>query len=140
MWTGILGEPTLSRVLPRNLKLWGELPAAAGRAFLIAKDAVGNVIELLDGPSPMAYHTVRQCEQELDDLESDIDEKLPHAITRVSEARARGLLASLRFITELERVGDLMLGVANRLRLPSNCMPPGHHTVQAHGVSTGFHD
>jgi hypothetical protein len=55
MWTGILGEPTLSRVLPRNLKLWGELPAAAGRAFLIAKDAVGNVIELLDGSSPMAY-------------------------------------------------------------------------------------
>jgi phosphate uptake regulator len=49
---------------------------------------------------------------------------LLHAITRVSEARARGLLACLRFITELERVGDLMLGVANRLRLPSNCMPP----------------
>src|SRR5262249_40995635 len=44
------------------------------------------------------------------------------AITRVSEDKARELLACLKFITDLERIGDLLLSAA--LRLQSRGGPP----------------
>jgi phosphate transport system protein len=90
------------------------LPDAAARACLIAKDATANLREFLTTSSRMAFLTVQQCERELDQMERQIDETLPAAITRVGEARARELLASLRFITDLERIGDLLSWVGNR--------------------------
>ena len=77
-----------------------------------------NVTDLVETGSQMAFLTVKQCEQELDQMESAIDEKLPRAITKVGEQRARELLAALRFSTETERIGDLMMGIAHRTRLP----------------------
>src|SRR5438093_11866201 len=71
----------------------------------------------------MALLAVRDCEKELDRIESQIDEQLPAAITQVSEPEARELLACLRFSTDLERIGDLLWGVGQRaqslqVRLP----------------------
>lgn len=60
----------------------------------------------------MAFLAIRDCEQELDQIERYIDEHMPGAITQVSESKARQLLASLKAITDLERIGDLVLGVA----------------------------
>ncbi len=85
-------------------------------ACLVARDAVFNLVELLDGSSGMAYLTVRDCERELDKLEQEIDERLPSAITRVGEKKARELLACLRFITDLERIGDLIWWIAQRIQ------------------------
>ncbi len=85
------------------------------RAFLIAKDAAANLQEFVEESSRMAFLAVRDCERELDQIERDIDEQLPAAITRVGERKARELLASLRFITDLERIGDLMWWVAQKL-------------------------
>ena len=62
----------------------------------------------------MALLAVRDCEKELDRIESYIDEKLPHAMTEVTEPQARELLACLRFSMELERIGDLLWGVGLR--------------------------
>ena len=36
----------------------------------------------------MAFLTIRDCEQELDQIERQIDERIAGAITRVGEARA----------------------------------------------------
>jgi phosphate transport system protein len=96
-----------------------EISETASRAILTAKDAVMNVIDLIETGSQMAFLTVKQCEQELDQMESAIDEKLPPAITKVGERRARELLAALRFSAETERIGDLIMGIAHRLRLPN---------------------
>ena len=96
-----------------------EITETASRGILTAKDAVMNVIDLVETGSQMAFLTVKQCEQELDQMESAIDEKLPRAITKVGEQRARELLAALRFSTETERIGDLIMGIAHRLRLPN---------------------
>lgn len=85
------------------------------RAFLITRDAVANLREFLDDSSRMAFLTVKECERELDQLEREIDEQLPSAITRVGERKARELVACLRFITDLERVGDLVWWIALRL-------------------------
>jgi phosphate transport system protein len=85
------------------------------RACLIAKDAAFNVQDYIENSSNIAFVAVRQCEKELDQIERDIDQLLPSAITEVSEPEARQLLACLKFITDLERIGDLLSSAANGL-------------------------
>jgi len=86
------------------------------RACLVATDAAFNIKDFLTNSSHMALLTVRDCEKELDRIERQIDEQLPAAITQVTEPEARELLAVLRFSTELERIGDLLLGVGQRVQ------------------------
>jgi phosphate transport system protein len=91
------------------------LTELALRACLVASDAAFNLKDFLSNASRMAFLSVRDCEQELDRIEREIDEQLPAAITQVSEPEARELLACLRFSTDLERIGDLLLSVAHRV-------------------------
>jgi len=84
------------------------------KACLIARDAAFNVRDLLTHSSRMAFLAIKDCEKELDQIERQIDERLPAAITRVNEARARQLLSSLKSTTDLERIGDLVMSVAMR--------------------------
>jgi phosphate transport system protein len=97
--------------VPRN---GNELTELALRACLIASDAASNTKEFLANSSRLAFLAVRDCEKELDRIEQQIDEQLPSAITDVGELEARELLACLRFSTNLERIGDLLWGVAQR--------------------------
>ena len=92
-----------------------ELTQMALKACLIARDATFNMRELLTSSSRMAFLAIRDCEKELDQIERYIDEHMPGAITQVSESKARQLLASLKFITDLERIGDLIQGAAQRV-------------------------
>lgn len=100
-----------------------ELTAMIQRACLVAKDAVFNVRDYIESSSSLAYVAVKQCEKELDDIERDIDESLPAAITEVTESEARQLLACLKFITDLERIGDLMWSVTQRVQQMSGRLP-----------------
>jgi phosphate transport system protein len=93
-----------------------DLTRTALKAFLIARDAAFNVRDLLTHSSRMAFLAIKECEQELDVIERYIDERLPAAITRVNEARARQLLTSLKCTTDLERIGDLVMSVAMRVQ------------------------
>ena len=93
-----------------------ELSRTALRAFLIARDAAFNLRDLLTHSSRMAFLAIKDCEKELDIIERYIDDRLPAAITRVNEARARQLLTSLKCTTDLERIGDLMMSVAMRVQ------------------------
>jgi phosphate transport system protein len=93
-----------------------DLARTALKAFLIARDAAFNVRDLLTHSSRMAFLAIKECEQELDIIERYIDDRLPAAITRVNEARARQLLTSLKCTTDLERIGDLMMSVAMRVQ------------------------
>jgi phosphate transport system protein len=100
-----------------------DLSQTALKAFLIARDAVFNMRDLLTHSSRMAFLAVKECEQELDIIERYIDDKLPAAITRVNEARARQLLTSLKCTTDLERIGDLMMSVAMRVQSRTEKIP-----------------
>src|SRR3984885_10751766 len=93
-----------------------DLSRTALKAFLIARDAAFNMRDLLTHSSRMAFLAIKECEQELDIIERYIDDRLPAAITRVNEARARQLLTSLKCTTDLERIGDLMMSVAMRVQ------------------------
>ena len=100
-----------------------DLARLALKACLIARDAAFNVRDLLTHSSRMAFLAIKDCEKELDQIERQIDERLPAAITRVNEARARQLLSSLKSATDLERIGDLVMSVALRAQARPKKMP-----------------
>ena len=100
-----------------------ELTALVLRACLIARDSVFNVGDFLADSSRMALITIKDCEKELDQIERKIDEHLPGAITRVGEAKARQLLACLKFITDLERIGDLAYSAVMQLQSRREKLP-----------------
>src|SRR5271157_468256 len=80
--------------------------AARIAAGIVAEGIATGVPSLLDG--------VREREKELDTLDRIIDQGVTSVITKVSEADARELLACLKFIIDLERIGDLLLNCSNR--------------------------
>src|SRR5215472_8160752 len=100
-----------------------DLSNLALKACLIARDAAFNVHDLLTNSSRMAFLAIKECEKELDLLERQIDERLPAAITRVNEHRARQLLSSLKSTTDLERIGDLVMSVALRVQARTSKIP-----------------
>jgi phosphate transport system protein len=100
-----------------------DLAGLALKACLIARDAAFNVRDLLTHSSRMAFLAIKDCEKELDLIERQIDERLPEAITRVNESRARKLLSSLKSTTDLERIGDLVMSVALRVQGRSARIP-----------------
>lgn len=100
-----------------------ELTRLALKACLIARDAAFNVRDLLTSSSRMAFLAIKDCEKELDLIERQIDERLPAAITRVNEVRARQLLSTLKSTTDLERIGDLVMSVAMRHQARTTKIP-----------------
>lgn len=100
-----------------------DLASLSLKACLIARDAAFNLRDLLTNSSQMAFLAIKDCEKELDVIERQIDDRLPAAITRVSEARARQLLSSLKSTTDLERIGDLVLSVALRVQARTARIP-----------------
>ncbi len=83
-------------------------------ACRIARAAAGIVAEGIATGVPSLFDGVRAREQDLDNLDHEIDQDVTAVITRVNEEQARELLACLKFITDLERVGDLLLNCSNR--------------------------
>lgn len=100
-----------------------ELTSMVIKACLIARDAVFNVRDFLSSGSRMAMLAIKECEKELDQIERKIDEQLPAAITRVGEAKARQLLACLKFIIDLERIGDLAYSASMQLQSIQESLP-----------------
>ena len=114
------GSQDAGRAKPRSAD---DLTNLALKACLIARDAAFNVRDLLTSSSRMAFLAIKDCEKELDLIERQIDERMPAAITRVSEARARQLLSSLKSTTDLERIGDLVMSVALRVQARTAKIP-----------------
>jgi phosphate transport system protein len=102
------------------------------QACLVAKDAAFNLRDYLENSSNMAFVAVKDCEKELDRMERRVDEEITSAITEVSETEARQLLACLKFIIDLERIGDLAWSVTQRLQgLTTKLMRDDRHDLVA---------
>jgi len=84
------------------------------QACQLARMAAGNVAEGIATGVLSVLKGVRQREKELDALDREIDQAVTAVITKVNEVQARELLACLKFIIGLERVGDLLLNCSNR--------------------------
>jgi len=100
----------------QDLESTREMTSLVQQACLVAKDGAFNLRDFLENSSNMAFIAVKDCEKELDRMERTIDEQITSAITQVSEAEARELLACLKFIIDLERIGDLTWSVTQRLQ------------------------
>jgi phosphate transport system protein len=91
-----------AQLLKQTLQACRTARIAAG---IVAEGIATGVPSLLDG--------VRKREKELDMLDRVVDQGVTSVITKVSEAQAWELLACLKFIIDLERVGDLLLNCSN---------------------------
>src|SRR5947207_9973893 len=79
----------------------------------MAKEAAGAAAEGIATGSSVLLNSLRQRERELDTLDLEIDNGVTAAITEVEPAEARELLACMKFMIGLERIGDLLLSFAN---------------------------
>jgi phosphate transport system protein len=90
------------------------------QACLVAKDAVSHALDGLINGSPAALKAVRSCEEKLDELDRELDERLANTITQVAPEQARELLACMKVMVDLERVGDLIASFAERAAIVRN--------------------
>src|SRR3984957_7386216 len=84
-------------------------------ACLIAKEAAAAAAEGIATGSAALLNSLRQRERDLDAFDVEIDSGVTTAITKdgVGPAEARELLACMKFMIGLERIGDLLLSFAN---------------------------
>ena len=78
-------------------------------ACQVAKEAAATAAEGIATSSASLLHTLQEKEKELDTLDREIDDGVTLAITQVTEPKARELLACMKFMISLERIGDLLL-------------------------------
>jgi phosphate transport system protein len=99
---GLAPEPAHQRIVSRTVE-----------ACRVAKDAAGAAAEGIATGSALLLNSLRQRERELDTFDMEIDTAVTTAITEVEPAQARELLACMKFMIGLERIGDLLLSFAN---------------------------
>jgi phosphate transport system protein len=89
-------------------------------AFSVAKDEVAHAIDGLINGSQLALLAVRKCEERLDGMDREMDEALAMVITHVQPTQARELLACMKLMVDLERLGDLIASFAERSAIVRN--------------------
>jgi len=93
-------------------------------ACRVAKEAAATAAEgIATGSSPL-LGTLRDKEKQLDTLDREIDDGVTLAITQVTEPEARELLACMKFMISLERIGDLLLSFASSAQAASGRLDP----------------
>lgn len=94
-------------VTPRSSE-HDEIMGLTLKAIQLAKSAVTHAIDGLAQKSSVPFLAVNKCEQDLDRLDREVDERVTHAVTGASPQEVCGLLASMKFMIDLERIGDLV--------------------------------
>ena len=78
----------------------------------LAREAAAIAAEGIATGSMSRLNDIRQCEKELDAIDLEVDSGVTSTITRVPEAETRQLLACMKVMIGLERIGDLLLSFA----------------------------
>ena len=105
-----------------------ELTYLAGltlRACQVAKLAVSHAADALGTNDAALFKVVQQCEVELDDLDRELDQKVCAALEDTSEEQRRELLACMKCMTGMERIGDLVASFASGAQALGRRMEPG---------------
>jgi phosphate transport system protein len=90
----------------------------------MAKDAAAAAAEGIATGSVALLNSLRQRERDLDTLDLEIDNGVTTAITEVGPAEARELLACMKFMIGLERIGDLLLSFGSSAQSVSGRIDP----------------
>jgi len=113
-----MNSPALVVVQPSSHS--ADLVDLTRQACVTAKEAVSHALDGLINGSSAALQQVRNCEEQLDDLDRELDEQLASTITQVAPPQARELLACMKLMWDLERVGDLICSFAERAAIVRN--------------------
>jgi phosphate transport system protein len=90
------------------------------QACASAKASVSHSLDsLVQGDRP-ALEAVRECEEKLDQMDRELDQRLVSVIALVGTAEVRELLACMKVMLDLERIGDLVLSFAERAAIVRN--------------------
>jgi phosphate transport system protein len=92
----------------------------AMRACAAAHEAVSHALDGLINGSQAALIAVRKCEEQLDGMDREMDEAMAIVITQVTPPEARELLACMKLMLDLERIGDLVASFAERSAIVRN--------------------
>ncbi len=103
---------------------YGHLVRLTVQACQVAKEAAGAAAEGIATGSSALLNSLRQREKDLDKLDMEIDGGVTDAITQVSAPEARELLACMKFMISLERIGDLLLSFANSAQAAGGRLDP----------------
>lgn len=93
-------------------------------ACAIARQAAAIAAEGIATGSASRLGNIRQCEKELDGMDAEIDSGVTTAIVQVKEEEARQLLACMKVMIGLERIGDLLLSFASSAQAAVGHMDP----------------
>jgi phosphate transport system protein len=85
-------------------------------AFELAQAAARGAAEWFAGNAKDAVEQVNRSERELDQLDHDLDEGLSPALAAADAAHVPELLACLKLMIDLERIGDLLLSAITTAR------------------------
>lgn len=107
-------------LLPQEPLGQAHLVELSMRACASAHEAISHAINALINGSQDALTAVRKCEEQLDTMDREMDEGLSIVITQVTPPQARELLACMKLMLDLERVGDLVLSFAERAVIVRN--------------------
>ena len=91
-----------------------ELVAMTLRACQLAKAAVANAADGLAKTGTASFRAVADAERELDRLDRELDERITIAVSQVASEKARELLACMKVMIDLERIGDLISSLVSR--------------------------
>jgi phosphate transport system protein len=100
------------------------MPRLTLRGCQVARIAAEALAAGITARNASLWEDLRMHEEELDSLDRQINEDVTAALAKGSGSGARELLACLKFILELERIGDLLLNVANRLETVASRLQP----------------
>jgi phosphate transport system protein len=78
----------------------------------LAREAAAIAAEGIATGSMSRLSAIRQCEKDLDAIDLEVDSGVTSTITRVPEAETGQLLACMKLMIGLERIGDLLLSFA----------------------------
>jgi phosphate transport system protein len=104
-----LRNPEPESAFPRLLEL-------TVRGCEVARLSAAAAAQAIAARSAQDAERIRGYEEELDRLDREINEGVTAEITRCAGTEARQLLSCLKFIIELERIGDLLLNFSNRVQ------------------------
>jgi len=83
-------------------------------AYLLARSAIVGAAEVLIREGANTCEAVNKLEQRLDEIDSSVDEQVADAISNSGPEQARDLLACVKAMVDLERIGDLAQSFVSR--------------------------
>jgi phosphate transport system protein len=98
-----------ARINPEPERSYAHLVEQTIEACRVAQNAAAAAAEGIATCSSPLLNTLREREKELDKIDMEIDAGVTQAITQVNASEGRELLACMKFMINLERIGDLLL-------------------------------